>query len=99
MSEDAGKKLTHRIVRNTLLKFLKGQSRLSRFASLDDEVAEREDTRTRSPSRSAQESESAVLVDRAYLIYLNLYLLHFNRLSDRERFAPHSSRAVYHRTS
>ena len=38
-----------RIVRNTLLKFLKGQNRLARFSSLDDEVCEREDGRVRSP--------------------------------------------------
>ena len=77
----------HRIVRNTLLKFLKGQSRVSRFASLDDEIGDREDSRARSPYRSALESESAGIVDRAYLLYLNLYLLHFNRLSDKERRA------------
>lgn len=77
----------HRIVRNTLLKFLKGQSRVSRFASLDDEIGDREDCRVRSPFRSALESESAGLVDRAYLLYLDLYLLHFNRLSEKERRA------------
>ncbi len=77
----------HRIVRNTLLKFLKGQNRLARFSSLDDEIGEREDVHSRSPYRSALEAESAALVDQAYLIYLNLYLLHFNRLSDKERRA------------
>ena len=66
----------HRIVRNTLLKFLKGQSRVSRFASLDDEIGDREDQQcARSPYRSALESESAGIVDRAYLLYLDLYLL------------------------
>lgn len=77
----------HRIVRNTLLKFLKGRTRMLRFASLDDEVTDREDPRIRSPYRSAIESESASLVDWAYLVYLNLYLLHFNRLSEKERRA------------
>jgi len=77
----------HRIVRNTLLKFLKGESRVARLASLDEEIGEREDVGQRTPFRSALESESARLVDRAYLIYLNLYLLHFQRLSDKERWA------------
>ncbi len=77
----------HRIVRNTLLKFLKSQNRLSRFASLDDEQGDREDSKARSPYRTALESESAGIVDRAYLIYLTLYLLHFNRLSEKERRA------------
>lgn len=77
----------HRIVRNTLLKFLKGQTRLSRFASLDEEIGEREDARVRSPYRSALESESAGIVDRAYLLYLDLYLMHFQRLSEKEQRA------------
>ena len=77
----------HRIVRNTLLKFLKGQTRLSRFASLDDEIGDREDARVRTPYRSALESESAVIVDRAYLLYLDLYLMHFQRLSEKEQRA------------
>jgi RNA polymerase sigma-70 factor (ECF subfamily) len=77
----------HRIVRNTLLKFLKSHNRQSRFASLDDEIGDREDNRVRSPYRSALESESADIVDRAYLLYLELYLLHFNRLSEKERRA------------
>ena len=33
------------------------------------------------------ESESAGLVDNAYLLYLNLYLIHFERLSEKERRA------------
>ena len=57
------------------------------LASLDDEIGDREDTTARSPYRSALESESAGIVDRAYLLYLDLYLLHFNRLSDKERRA------------
>ena len=77
----------HRIVRNTLLKFLKGQNRIARFASLDDEPGDREDPRLRPPDRCAVEAESAGLVNWAYLVYLNLYLIHFDRLSARERRA------------
>jgi RNA polymerase sigma factor (sigma-70 family) len=77
----------HRIARNTLLKFLKGQARLSRFQAIDDEVVQPEDLRTRRPERAASDGESAVVVNRAYLIYLQLYMLHFARLSPRERRA------------
>ncbi|MEM7199984.1 MAG: RNA polymerase sigma factor [Planctomycetota bacterium] len=77
----------HRIVRNTVLKFLKGHSRMARFCSLDEEIGDREDRSSRTPYRSALESESASLVDWAYLIYLNLYLLHFGRLSEKEQRA------------
>ena len=77
----------HRIARNTLLKFFKGQSRHSQFAALTDDIGQREDVRVRTPYRSALESESADLVDWAYLIYLNLYLIHFEQLSAKEKRA------------
>jgi RNA polymerase sigma factor (sigma-70 family) len=77
----------HRIVRNTLLKFLKGAASLARGLSLDDDLIQRQDSRERSPERCAAEAESARIVDTAYLIYLNLYLTHFQRLSEKERRA------------
>jgi RNA polymerase sigma-70 factor (ECF subfamily) len=77
----------HRIVRNTLLKFLKSHNRLARFGSIDEEIGEREDARMRSPFRCAQDAETAGIVDQAYLIYLSLYLVHFQRLSAKERRA------------
>ncbi len=77
----------HRIVRNTLIRFLKSENRHARPTSFDDEEVQWEDARARSPYLSAQESESAMTVDRAYLIYLNLYLHQFLRLSDKERLA------------
>lgn len=84
---DAFRNWGHRIVRNTLLKFLKGEHRLSHLMALDDEVFQPEDVRVRSPERVASEAESAALVNHAYLLYLNLYLLHFQRLSPKERRA------------
>lgn len=84
---DAFRGWGHRIARNTLLKFLKGESRLAQFAGLDEEVVQPEDVRGRRPDRAASEAESALIVNRAYLIYLQLYLLHFGRLSPRERRA------------
>ncbi len=77
----------HRIVRNTLLKFLKGATGLSRGVSLDDELVQRQDSRERTPERCAAEAESALVVDTAYLIYLNLYLAHFDLLSEKEQRA------------
>jgi len=77
----------HRIARNTLLKFLKGEARSAHFVEIDDETMQPEDMRVRRPDRAAAEAETAVVADRAYLLYLQLYLLHFGRLSPREREA------------
>lgn len=84
---DAFRGWGHRIARNTLLKFLKGQARLSRFREMDEELMQPEDLHTRRPDRAASESESAAVVNHAYLIYLQLYLLHFEKLSPKERQA------------
>ena len=84
---DAFRGWGHRIARNTLLKFLKGQARLARFHEIDEEVMQPEDLRGRRPDRAASDAESATVVNYAYLLYLNLYLLHFGRLSAKERLA------------
>ncbi|GAB4147406.1 MAG: hypothetical protein Fur0037_15570 [Planctomycetota bacterium] len=84
---DAFRNWGHRIVRNTLLKFLKSEGRLKRLLTLGEEGLQAEDARVRSPDRVASEAESAAIVDRAYILYLNLYLLHFRRLSAKERRA------------
>jgi len=84
---DAFRGWGHRIARNTLLKFLKGQAKLAHFRDLDEEVMQPEDLRVRRPDRAASEAESAEVVNRAYLLYLQLYLLHFGRLSAKERRA------------
>jgi RNA polymerase sigma-70 factor (ECF subfamily) len=84
---DAFRGWGHRIARNTLLKFLKGQARLARFREIDEEVMQPEDLRVRRPDRAASEAESAAVVNHAYLIYLQLYLLHFSKLSAKEQLA------------
>jgi RNA polymerase sigma-70 factor (ECF subfamily) len=84
---DAFRGWGHRIARNTLLKFLKGQAKLSHFRELDDEVMQPEDLRSRRPDRAASEAESAEVVNHAYVLYLQLYLMHFGRLSPKERRA------------
>jgi len=77
----------HRIVRNTLLKFLKNQSRLSRVREIDEEVMQPEDSSVRRPDRAASDAETAGVVNNAYCLYLQLYLMHFGRLSPKERLA------------
>ncbi|HLQ38341.1 MAG TPA: RNA polymerase sigma factor [Planctomycetota bacterium] len=84
---DAFRNWGHRIVRNTLLKFLKGETRCAHFLTIDEELQQPVDTHARSPERVAAEAESASLVNTAYLLYLNLYLLHFQRLSPKEQHA------------
>jgi len=84
---DAFRGWGHRIVRNTLLKFLKGQARLAQFRDIDDEQVQPEDLRTRRPDRAASEAESAGAVNHAFVLYLQLYLMHFQRLSPKERLA------------
>ena len=77
----------HRIVRNTLLKFFKGETRLARNLPLDEDLGHRADVKERSPYKAARDSESAGHVDFAYLVYLNLYLKHYLRLSGKEQQA------------
>ncbi len=82
---DAFRNWGHRIVRNTLLRALKGQSRHARFCAIDEEAHQPEDLRTRRPDRAASEAEDARALDHAYLIYLQLYLASFELLTPRER--------------
>lgn len=83
---DAFRNWGHRIVRNTLLKFLRGESRRSNQHSLDDDL-QCADVRARSPDRIATDGEGAQLVNHAFVLYLDLYLLHFGRLSPKEQRA------------
>lgn len=82
---DAFRNWGHRIVRNTLLRLLKGQARHSRLLAIDDETFQPEDLHIPRPDRAASEAEDAADLDRTYVLYLNLYLFHFAQLSARER--------------
>ncbi|MGE3174206.1 MAG: RNA polymerase sigma factor [Planctomycetota bacterium] len=83
---DAFRNWGHRIVRNTLLKFLRGAGRTARQHSLDEDM-QCADQRARSPERAASDGEGAVLVNQAFILYLDLYLIHFERLSAKEQLA------------
>lgn len=84
---DAFRNWGHRIVRNTLLRQLKGQARHARFAAIDEESMQPEDLHVPRPDRAASDAEDAAALDRTYVLYLQLYLAHFARLSPRERMA------------
>ncbi len=77
----------HRIVRNTLLKFMKTAGRVANHVSLDDQQVQPQDDHAHTPLRNALEAESATVANTAYLLYLNLYLTQFHRLSAKEQRA------------
>ncbi len=54
---------------------------------LSNEIVQLPDDTAMTPLRIASDAESAVVVDRAFLIYLNLYLIHFGKLSAKEQRA------------
>ncbi|MEC8652592.1 MAG: RNA polymerase sigma factor [Planctomycetota bacterium] len=84
---DAFRGWGHRIARNTLIKFLKGQTRLSCFTPIDDEHVQPEDEHALRPDRAASRAERAETVNQAFVLYLQLYLVHFEQLSSKERRA------------
>lgn len=83
---DAFRNWGHRIVRNTMLKAMRGAGRQARILSMDDEI-QYADARAHSPEFVAIEGEALVFVNHAFVLYLSLYLLHFSRLSEKEQRA------------
>lgn len=77
----------HRIARNTVIKSMKVAGRDAGNVSIDAEPVVRVDPAAPSPLSSALRAEVGRLADRAYLLYLTLYLAHFERLTPRERRA------------
>ena len=77
----------HRIVRNTLLKFLKRETRRSRLLTCEEDLSRRPDSEFHAPDREAANAEIAGVVDRAFVLYLNLYWMSFRKLSAREQRA------------
>jgi len=83
---DAFRNWGHRIVRNALLKAVRGAGKQANVQSLDEEI-QVADERVHAPDRIASEGEGATLVNHAFVMCLQLYLLHFERLSEKERRA------------
>jgi len=73
----------HTIVRNTLLKAIKQQSRQPRPLLIDDDSPEPVDPKARAPERVLVDHESALVVDHAFVLFLAIYLIHYQRLSPK----------------
>lgn len=84
---DAFRKWGHRIVRNTLIGFFRGQARQPKPLFLDEDHELPEDPHVLPPERVASDHESVDLVNHAFVLFLELYLRHFSRLSAREQRA------------
>ena len=84
---DAFRSWGHRVVRNTMLKLVQGQAKQPDSLAVDDEQEQVIDARMSPPESIAAEHESAELVNRAYLLFLALYLRHFRRLSPKTKRA------------
>jgi RNA polymerase sigma factor (sigma-70 family) len=80
---------TNRIIRNTVLKHLRGLARPVRFEFVGEELAERADDRTESPLRRSIHHEDEDDLGRAYLLTLAMYLDSYLELSAREQTALH----------
>ena len=83
----AFRKWGHRIAANTACKLFKVESRSAAVASDDSIGDDVEDRSARSPYRSASEAERAKLVNLAYVTYLNVYLLQYQKRSAKEQRA------------
>jgi RNA polymerase sigma factor (sigma-70 family) len=75
----------HRIVRNTVFRHTKHQQRQPQPLDLDAERHEPIDQHSKSPELAMSEQESAGLVNNAYVLFLGLYLRHFDRLPPRSQ--------------
>lgn len=75
----------HRIVRNTVLRFLTRQSRQPLALVVDEDRPQPADDHELPPETTAAAHESADLVNHAYVLCLALYLRQFERLRPREQ--------------
>ncbi|MDP6539788.1 MAG: sigma-70 family RNA polymerase sigma factor [Planctomycetota bacterium] len=87
--EDAFRVWSAMIVRNTVLKHLRSNSRGGRNEVNFDELPDQPNEKVQSPLGGAIESESTDECARVYVTYLQLYLKFYSMLSERERRALH----------
>jgi RNA polymerase sigma factor (sigma-70 family) len=85
--EDAFRVWSAMIVRNTVLKHLRSQSRGGRTEVAFEDLPDQPAPSAPSPLSGAIERESRIECARVYLTYLQLYLEFYGMLSDRERRA------------
>jgi RNA polymerase sigma factor (sigma-70 family) len=82
---DAFHRWGHRVVRNALFTLSRQELRQPASCRCDDPGLVPADPRAPDPQRAAAEHESAAQVDRAYLLYLGLYLACYEALPERDR--------------
>lgn len=87
--EDAFRVWSATIVRNTVLKHLRSQSRGGRAEIRIDDLPEPTETGVQCPLTGAVEKEATEECNRVYVTYLHLYLRFYSQLSEREQ------RAIY----
>jgi RNA polymerase sigma-70 factor (ECF subfamily) len=87
--EDAFRVWSAMIVRNTVLKHLRSQSRGGRGEVPFEDLSDQPEGRVKNPLTGVIEHESRDQCARVYLTYLHLYLRFFSMLSERERKALH----------
>ncbi len=85
--DDAFRVWSAMIVRNTVLKHLRSQSRGGRAEVPFEDLPDQPAPSAPSPLNGAIEEESRIECARVYLTYLQLYLKFYSMLSERERRA------------
>ncbi|MFT5049433.1 MAG: RNA polymerase sigma factor (sigma-70 family) [Chlamydiales bacterium] len=87
--DDAFRVWSAMIVRNTVLKHLRSQSRGGRVEIPFEDLSDQPESMGQTPLSGAIEKESNEECSRVYLAYLQLYLRFYSMLSERERRALH----------
>jgi RNA polymerase sigma-70 factor (ECF subfamily) len=87
--EDAFRVWSATIVRNTVLKHLRSQSRGGRAEVPIDDLPEPTEHGVQDPLNGAVDRETTEECNRVYVTYLHLYLRFYSQLSEREQRAIH----------
>ncbi len=87
--EDAFRVWSSTIVRNTVLKQLRGRGAAGQLEVPFEDLSDQPETQAASPLRGAMDTESRLECSQVYVMYLQLYLEFYALLSERERRALH----------
>ena len=87
--EDAFRVWSSTIVRNTVLKQLRGKGAMGQLEVPFEDLSDQPETQAASPLRGAMDTESRLECSQVYVTYLQLYLEFYGMLSERERRALH----------